>query len=339
MEVSADALAMLDALPEPSFLILADGVIGAANRRARTFLSLDFTGRTFADLHAGDKRSFEAYLDRCRGSKSILIGSLSLRTSETVSHLQCYGNRIVLTSGAALLVRLTQADERFKQLTAKIGDLNSEVKQRRHAEAVLSEALKERDLLLRELQHRVKNNMHMLAALLSGMERESSSAEARLALRDASNRFGAVSAVQQLLYGSSMEHVQSEALIATVAKSTLSLAFEKIELDLNVEDFSVPVGIATSVALIMNEVLTNAVKYGRPSDRVPRIHVECARRDGKMHLMVADNGPGFNLPEATKRASGIGLVRGLLRQLGGSFIVDQDQGTRCRIEIPLVKAN
>jgi two-component sensor histidine kinase len=263
----------------------------------------------------------------------------SSEIGKTAGHLHCHGNRIALCSGTALLVRLTEADERFKLLTAKIGDLNSEVKQRRHAEAVLSEALRERDLLLRELQHRVKNNMHMLAALLNGMERESSSSEAKLALRDASIRFSAVSAVQQLLYNSNLEHVQSEDLVAADAKSACSLALEKIDLHMTVEHFPVPIGIATSVALVMNEVLTNAVKYGRPSDRSQRIQVECARRNHKMHVMVADNGPGYNLPEATKRASGIGLVRGLLRQLGGSFTVDKDQGTRCRIEIPLVKAN
>jgi PAS domain-containing protein len=74
MEVSADALAMLDALPEPAFLIRADGTIGAANRRARTLLGPDVSGKTLSEFHAGDKRSFEAYLDRCRGTRSVLIG-------------------------------------------------------------------------------------------------------------------------------------------------------------------------------------------------------------------------------------------------------------------------
>lgn len=334
MELSADALAMLDALPEPVVLVRPDGAVGALNPAAGRLLG-NITGRLLSDFHAGNKTTFNTYLDRCRGSKNVVVGSLHLRTREGEVRFRCHGSRIALSTGTVLLVRLVQPDERFKLLTAKVDDLASEVKQRRHTQAVLSESLKERDLLLRELQHRVKNNMHMLSALLGGMEREAVGLEAKSALRDAGIRFGAVSAVQQLLYGSNLEEVQSEALVATVLKSACSLAPDRIEIDVKSEDFPVPIGIATSVALVLNEVLTNAVKYGRPVGSPQRIEIECVPCDGKMHVMVTDNGPGFSLPEVTKRSSGIGLVRGLLRQLGGSFAVEQNHGTRCRIEIPL----
>lgn len=338
MNVPADALVMLEALPEPAFLLERDGTVAAASLTARQLTPRDIGGRQLVEFHVGDKESFRTYLERCWGSRNVLVGSLHLHAHGTPTRFQCHGSRVALSAGAAVLVRLVQTDERFRLLTAKIRELNGEVKQRRHAEAVLNEALKDRELLLRELQHRVKNNMHMLAALLGGMERESTSPEAKAALRDAVIRFGAVSAVQQLLYGSNLEAVPAEELVATVMKSARSLAPDGVEIALKAESFSVPIKIATSVALVLNEILTNAIKYGRPFHSPQRIRVECSNTGDRMRIVVTDNGPGFSIQEASKRASGIGLVRGLLRQLGGSFAVEQDRGTRVRLELPLPKA-
>jgi two-component sensor histidine kinase len=336
MEIGVDAVAMLEALPEPAFLLREGSVVAAANARAHALVGEELVGRPLSNFHVGNADSFEVYLKRCRGSKSVLVGSLYLRTGDGTTHHQCRANRVNLSSCDALLLRLTQTDEtRFKLLTAKVDDLNRQIKQRRHTEAVLNEALRDRDVLLRELQHRVKNNMHMLSGLLAGTERETTSPEAKSVLRDASMRFAAVSAVQQLLYGSNLEFVQSDALISAIITSACSLGLQRIEIDLKIEAFPVPISIAASMALVLNEILTNAVKYGRPVASSQRLTIECCKGEDRMQVLVADNGPGFSLRETSKRASGIGLVRGLLRQLGGSFAVESGPGARCKIEIPL----
>lgn len=335
MGVGAEAAALLEALGEPA-LLARDGTVLAANRSARALLGADPVGRRLGDFHEGDSAALAEWLHRCLGSSTALVGPLLIPAGDGPDRWQCRGSRVALADGAAVLVRLSKGDEeRFRVLGHKVAELDVEVRQRRHAEAVLAEAVRERDLLLRELQHRVKNNMHMLAGILHGAEREAEHAEAKAALRDASLRFAAVSAVQQLLYGSDgLAEIGSDALVRTVAQAALVLAPGGVETSVEVDAFSLPVDAAVPVALIVNELVTNAVKYGRPAEGAQRIAIGLTRCNGTVRLTVADNGPGFRLGEGARRASGIGLVRGLLRRLGGSFEVEDGAGARCTARFP-----
>jgi two-component sensor histidine kinase len=89
---------------------------------------------------------------------------------------------------------------------------------------------------------------------------------------------------------------------------------------------------AMPLALILNELLTNAVKHGSIGGA---IRVGLAHADGSYCLHVEDDGPGFELEAAQrKRSSGLGLVGGLARQLGGTFEVQRAKGARCIVRFP-----
>jgi two-component sensor histidine kinase len=221
-------------------------------------------------------------------------------------------------------------DSQFAALTRTIAEQKHELKKRMRSEAMLKEALEERKLLLRELEHRVKNNMQMLSALLSGAEREAESVEAKTALKEASQRFSAVGAVQQLLYRSeTLTTISSHALVSTLVGALSTMSIEPIETDISVEPHDLPIERAVTIGLILNELLTNAVKYGRPASGMQKVKVDFARKGSQLALIVHDNGPGFDLVETRKRSSGIGLVRGLLRQLSGSLRIERNDGCRC----------
>jgi two-component sensor histidine kinase len=232
-------------------------------------------------------------------------------------------------------------EERFVALSRKVAELDEESRERRHAEAVLGEALRERDLLLRELQHRVKNNMHMLTALLQGAERETASPEAKAVLRDASQRFSAVSAVQQLVYGASgLDEIDGDELVTAVARGAVTLAAREVSLAIEAEPFPLPIEPAVSVALIVNELVTNSAKYGHRAEAHQMITLSWAKEGSEVQLIVEDNGPGFPPPQGGRRASGLGLVRGLLRQLGGSLQIqaggtENGAGARCVVRFPV----
>ena len=106
-----------------------------------------------------------------------------------------------------------------------------------------------------------------------------------------------------------------------------------VETTAAVDSIALSISSAVSIGLMLNELLTNAVKYGHRNGK-PQLSVEFTREAGQIRIVVKDNGPGFNLRETSKRASGIGLVRGLLRQMGGSIWVEQDDGARCVITFP-----
>jgi two-component sensor histidine kinase len=228
---------------------------------------------------------------------------------------------------------LSPVDERrFAALSDKIRELHGEVRRRERTQAVLEESLRERDLLLRELHHRVKNNMQMLAGMLAGARREVSSPEAGDILEDASRRLVAVGMVQQMLYGSrSLTGVRTDEFLPTIVAAIMQSSGRTIEPTVEADAAELANDIAVPVALILAELLTNAIKHGSRAGAEPALSVSLRVSGDEYLLSVGDDGPGFDLHETSKRASGLGLVRGLVRQLGGSLAVERAGGARITV--------
>jgi two-component sensor histidine kinase len=334
--LGAQAAALIEALPEPAFVVARDGMIICANRAAERILKTTVVQQPLSNLIVGEPDALALYLERCFGAGQPLIGRLALRTMGESRDFQSKGCAFPVDGDRLILLRLSDSgDQPFAALTRTVAELKAELQKRQRSEAMLEEAVRERELLLRELEHRVKNNMQMLAAMLIGAEREASSDEAKAALKDASLRFSAVSAVQQLLYRSdALATINSEALVSTLVRAVSTIAPQPITTEVLVEPIELPIDSAVPIGLTLNELLTNAVKYGRPSGGPQMVRVDFNRKANQIEIIVKDNGPGFDLSESRKRASGIGLVRGLLRQLGGSIRVERDDGARCIITLP-----
>lgn len=338
------AARFLEALSEPALLIGAPGRIAFANRAALARLGPGAqAGEDLAalcpDAEAG--AALRTYLLRCSGSRSALPGATELRSAagQTV-RFRCEAGLLVPAEKGGtplMLLRLSEADERFSVLTRKIHELNEEILGRRRAQALLEQALGERDLLLRELHHRVKNNIHMLSGMLSAARREAAAPEAAAALEEASRRLAAVGAVHQMLYqGSDLRGVRGDEFVARVATMVAEASGVRGRLLVDAEPAGIGNDAAVPLALVLNELVANAVKHGTRTNGAPgQIRVGLSTRpDGSVELWVEDDGPGFE-PAAgvTKRASGIGLVRGLARQLGGTFSVERGRGggARCAV--------
>ncbi|UXN76194.1 PAS domain S-box protein (plasmid) [Devosia sp. A8/3-2] len=175
-------------------------------------------------------------------------------------------------------------------------------------------------LLLDELNHRVKNNMAMLYALIRSSERESKSTEARGVLGNAAQRVGAMAAAQQTLYTEhSRSGVDARDFVDAVCKSTNRAFSEGVTLHIDVEPQFLPNEVTMPLALVINELLTNAAKHGCDAAGNCQIWISLVRADGDFVLTVRDDGPGFNFADTGKRSSGTGLISGLVRQLRGTF--------------------
>lgn len=210
-----------------------------------------------------------------------------------------------------------------------IGAVNMlvDISERKQAEA-------NQKVLLDELNHRVKNNMQMLNALLRAAQRETASAEAKAVLSDASNRVGAMAAAQQVLYeaGNATTYSAKDFLagVCTSAKQAFAENVNISVLDCTAARLSNDTAIP--LALIVNELLTNAAKHGRKETGDGSIRVRLTKAADSYLLEVEDDGPGFDAGEANRRASGLGLVSGLARQLGGALKVERTPGARCLVQ-------
>ncbi|MCX7355354.1 MAG: PAS domain S-box protein [Alphaproteobacteria bacterium] len=211
-----------------------------------------------------------------------------------------------------------------------IGAVNmlGDISERKEAEA-------NQRVLLDELNHRVKNNMQMLHGLLSAAERETVSGEARAVLADAGQRVAAMAAAQKLLYGedSHKSFVIGE-FLHSVCESARQAFGKEIAVNIEDEDGRLSNDVAMPLALILNELMTNAAKHGTNGRGTGKIEVSLRRVGGEIVLRVEDDGPGFDPGDITRRSSGLGLVHGLARQLGGAFAVERGTGARCLVRFP-----
>ena len=190
-------------------------------------------------------------------------------------------------------------------------------------------------VLLDELNHRVKNNIAMLYGLIRGAQRETKSPEARAVLADAAQRVGAMAAAQQVLYSEQDRYgVDAADFVNAVCGSARETFPNDVELYVDVEAGHLRNEVTMPLALILNELLTNAAKHGCDEAGDCRIWVSLKRADGDVLLRVRDDGPGFDFKDTGRRSSGTGLVSGLVRQLRGTFSIAPGPGAECTVRFP-----
>jgi PAS domain S-box-containing protein len=208
-----------------------------------------------------------------------------------------------------------------------VGAINMlvDVSERKQAET-------QQQVLLKELNHRVKNNMQMLKILLEDGARRAKSPEAREVLEEASGRIIAMAAAQRVLYRTTdATRFNAREFLNTVCETTRQTFPQELDLDCEADPIQLSNDAAMPLALIANELLTNAVKYGLNGRRAGTVRLRLRRENGSFLFYVEDDGPGFDLRSVQRRSSGLALVQALARQLGGKFEVARTPATRCSV--------
>jgi PAS domain S-box-containing protein len=177
-------------------------------------------------------------------------------------------------------------------------------------------------LLLNELNHRTKNNMQMLQSLLYTAARSARSEEARHVLDEACGRIAAMAAAQRVLYGTTdATSFSADGFLGAVVETVQHTLPAGAKIMRAPASGVLSNDIAMPLALILNELLTNAAKHGINDPATDSIRVSLTERDGQFELNVEDDGPGFELAAVRNTSSGLRLVLGLARQLLAEFVV------------------
>jgi PAS domain S-box-containing protein len=199
------------------------------------------------------------------------------------------------------------------------------------------EAETQQRILRDEVNHRVKNNMQMLYSLLWSAKREARSPEAQAVLADASQRVAAMAAAQRMLYGTAgPDCVAAKDFLTAVCTSAQQVFPKSVRLVYGAASGELPNDAVMPLSLILNELLTNAVKHGT-DDGAGVITVGLTREADLFVLSVEDRGAGFDLAKGIhRRSSGLGLVMGLAGQLRGKVEVERTPGARCIVRFPAI---
>ena len=220
-----------------------------------------------------------------------------------------------------------------QELRALAAHLESEVDKRT---ADLRRALEERELLLKEVHHRVKNNLQIIASLLDMQADVHAASPVREILHDSTYRVRAMALIHEQLYGrDDLANIELGAYAESLARTLVGALEPRADLKFENEAITVPIGTALPCGLILNEVIANALKHGRSADGRCRLAIAVIQRDGEVHISVADDGPGLREAWGSghTRSLGTRIVQALARQLRARIQTSTGPGFRFEMRL------
>lgn len=239
----------------------------------------------------------------------------------------------------ASLIRDAERKPRFIQSIVR------DISERKEKERALQAALQEKEILLKEIHHRVKNNMQVVSSLLNLQSRHISDPRDLEAFRESQRRIRSMALVHEKLYRSrSLSRIEFSDYIRQLAGQLLSSSEKRpgmIGLKLDVEERMLDIERAIPLGLILSELMSNALKHAFPGDRKGEISATFRAVDGgELLLTFRDDGiglpPRFDLRQA--ESMGFQLVSLLVEQLDGRVEIERGAGTTFKIYIEEAKA-
>lgn len=210
----------------------------------------------------------------------------------------------------------------------------------RTANATIQKQSDKLTLLMKELHHRVKNNLQIISSLLSLQSFRIKDEKASRAVREGQQRIEAMSLIHQRLYTrDNITEINIREYISDLVDSLQSaygFGKDKINIRLDIADELMNVDQAIPLSLIVNELVTNAFKYAFEDNNSPELTITLKRNDGNIVLQVADNGKGVNIEEWTDKEGSFGkeLIQTFVKQLNGYLDIAVDKGSQFTLSIP-----
>jgi PAS domain S-box-containing protein len=216
-----------------------------------------------------------------------------------------------------------------------------DISDRKIVELKIRESLQENEMLLKEIHHRVKNNMALISSLLVLQADTSDDPDITRTLQDSQSRIRSMALVHEKLYQAENlskidfpEYIKSLAMHISQLKGVNS---NKASLIIRAENISLGIDLAIPCGLVINELLTNAFKYAFPGDKTGEILIQMRLKDNLSYeLVISDNGVGLpgHIDIQNPSTFGLHLVNLLNKQLAGKIEVNREKGTAFTVEFP-----
>ncbi len=224
--------------------------------------------------------------------------------------------------------------------------VQQDITEHKKAEEQIKASLAEKEVLLKEIHHRVKNNLGIVSSLLQMQCRRTQDPQATAILRDSQNRIASIALVHEKLYRSedlaNIDFAQYIPDLTTHLFDSYNVSSGSVKLNIQVDDVSLDIETAIPCGLIINELVSNALKYAFPDNCQGeiklRLYQECKfslepQQQQTLILIISDNGIGLpqDFHSSKTKTLGITLVYGLVKQLRGSIEINSQQGTEFKI--------
>jgi PAS domain S-box-containing protein len=333
---------VLDVLPDAVVLLDQRTTITLANDRAGRMLGRragDLLGHSALEFMDGDPKAVARFLRRASASGSPIPGKLTLLTRDGPLVVSAYAAAVPSEGERLVAVRCVErrpVSRVFRALEDRLFKLRSELHHGRRLQSELQDALQERDTLLNEVHHRVRNNLQVITSFLNLQMSKHGAGAVRDALREAQARIQALALVHNQLYSeSNLDQIDVARLLPNLSQNVIKIygATDRITLSSSLFSWPLTVARASPLALLVTEAVTNALKHGFPDRRAGTITLEAWQADARPVLRIADDGVGMRVDERLRDRSSIGLevMQALAAQLDARLDIRGDDGVEVRL--------
>jgi PAS domain S-box-containing protein len=243
----------------------------------------------------------------------------------------------VTINGRPAIMTMTAEITKLKRVEEQ---LIAEIAARTKAEEETIRSLKEKDLLLREIHHRVKNNLQIITSLLNLQSRYITDPNVLESIKDSQSRVRAMALVHERIYRSpNIAEINFKEYLSYLTKQTVSFYNTQpnlIEITVTMDDIMTDIDTVIPMGLIMNELVSNSLKHAFPDGSKGTISLECIPQDAdKIRCVYHDNGIGIPAGFDWKNSETLGfrLVNNLVDQLNGTIDIEKGEGTTFIITI------
>jgi len=218
-----------------------------------------------------------------------------------------------------------------------------DISAQKKTETEIKKSLQEKELLLREIHHRVKNNLAMVSSLLNIQKSYIEDKKAKIAFIESRKRINSIALIHEKLYLSNdlarIEFKQYISDLINILIKSYSIPTELLEVNIDIAEIFLNIDESIPLGLIITELVTNSLKYGYRDQQKLTLSISLKENKNQLSLLVSDNGVGIpaDLDWRNTETLGIQLVILLTSQLKGDIQLDRTQGTSFRIIFPRLK--
>lgn len=234
--------------------------------------------------------------------------------------------RLKQRSNALLLLQKSEIDQQNISLQHLVSDKN--------------QLIGEKDLLLKEVNHRVKNNLQIVMSLLDTQSEYVKNEKAQEAILESQNRVHAIALIHDQLYKTdNTTEINLSLYIKKLVhslNSSLNHSMNKVAITCEIDEITLDVSQVVPVGIILNETVTNALKYAFPDHQRGHINVLVKHVGAFIEIKISDDGVGLpkDFNPTTSNTLGITLLEGLIKQLEGTFSIENNHGLTIFLKFP-----
>lgn len=273
-------------------------------------------------------------------TKKVTTGELNVRSEiKTGDELEGLSDSFNIMT-RSLSEAQAELEKRVSERTAELAESNSalekEIIERKKGEEIIKASLSEKEILLKEIHHRVKNNLQIISSLLYLQGKKIVNEDIQNILKDSQTRVKSMSLVHEKLYESkTLSHIDFKEYIKNLTSYIFNYYTHNKKTSLHIEAENIKLNIDTAgpCGLIINELVSNSIKYAFPKNcdiEQPKINITVNKIDELNYtLIIADNGVGLpqNFNINTNKSLGLKLVNSLVAQIEGNIKINLNRGT------------